>query len=54
MYLCNCTSSRIYICSMFSVIKKMGYDWHDKLVHVPFGMVSMETESFLRKVMLFY
>ena len=21
----------------------MGYDWHDKLVHVPFGLVSMET-----------
>lgn len=27
----------------FQVIRKMGYDWADSLVHVPFGLVSLET-----------
>lgn len=30
----------------FEVIRKMGYEWADDLVHVPFGMVSMEGTSF--------
>lgn len=30
----------------FEVIKKMGYEWAEDLVHVPFGMVSMEGEKF--------
>lgn len=25
----------------FKVVELMGYDWHDKLVHVPYGMVSL-------------
>ncbi|NLL71660.1 MAG: arginine--tRNA ligase [Epulopiscium sp.] len=33
----------LHFAQWFTVIRKMGYDWHDKLVHVPFGMVSMET-----------
>ncbi|SES01016.1 tRNA synthetases class I (R) [Gracilibacillus ureilyticus] len=24
---------------MFNVIEKMGYNWHDSLIHVPFGMI---------------
>ncbi|AEE95810.1 arginine--tRNA ligase [Mahella australiensis] len=27
---------------LFKVIELMGFDWYDKLFHVPFGMVSME------------
>lgn len=27
---------------VFKVVELMGYDWADKLVHVPFGMVSLE------------
>lgn len=26
----------------FAVIKKMGYDWYKDMIHVPFGMVSLE------------
>ncbi len=29
----------------FKVIELMGYDWHDKLVHVPFGIVSLGGEK---------
>ncbi|ONI39393.1 arginine--tRNA ligase [Candidatus Epulonipiscium fishelsonii] len=29
----------------FEVIKKMGYEWYKDLVHVPFGMVSIEAED---------
>lgn len=36
-------AQNLHFAQWFAVIKKMGYDWHDKLVHVPFGMVSMET-----------
>ncbi|ONI43222.1 arginine--tRNA ligase [Candidatus Epulonipiscium fishelsonii] len=30
---------------LFEVIKKMGYEWYKDLVHVPFGMVSIESED---------
>ncbi len=30
----------------FEVIKRMGYEWAEDLVHVPFGMVSMEGSKF--------
>lgn len=36
-------AQNLHFAQWFEVIKRMGYDWHDKLVHVPFGMVSMET-----------
>lgn len=36
-------AQNLHFAQWFEVIKKMGYDWHDKLVHVPFGLVSMET-----------
>ncbi len=33
----------LHFAQWFKVIEKMGYDWYSQLVHVPFGMVSMET-----------
>jgi len=36
-------AQNLHFAQWFEVIKRMGYDWHDKLVHVSFGMVSMET-----------
>ncbi len=30
----------------FEVVRKMGYEWAEDLVHVPFGMVSMEGNKF--------
>lgn len=33
----------LHFAQWFKVIKKMGYDWYDKLVHVPFGLVSLDT-----------
>lgn len=32
----------LHFAQWFKVIEKMGYDWSKDLVHVPFGMVSME------------
>lgn len=32
----------LHFAQWFKVIEKMGYDWYKDLVHVPFGMVSME------------
>ena len=32
----------LHFAQWFKVIEKMGYDWAKDLVHVPFGMVSME------------
>ena len=32
----------LHFAQWFKVIEKMGYDWAEDLVHVPFGMVSME------------
>lgn len=32
----------LHFAQWFEVIRKMGYEWADDLVHVPFGMVSME------------
>lgn len=36
----------LHFAQWFEVIKKMGYEWADDLVHVPFGMVSMEGSKF--------
>ncbi len=33
----------LHFAQWFKVIKKMGFDWADKLVHVPYGLVSMES-----------
>ncbi|OON90980.1 MAG: arginine--tRNA ligase [Epulopiscium sp. Nele67-Bin001] len=33
----------LHFAQVFKVIEKMGYNWADELVHVPFGMVSMES-----------
>ncbi|GKX30305.1 arginine--tRNA ligase [Vallitalea longa] len=33
----------LHFAQWFKVIDKMGYEWHDKLIHVPYGLVSMES-----------
>lgn len=33
----------LHFSQWFKVIEKMGYDWYNKLVHVPFGLVSLES-----------
>ena len=33
----------LHFAQVFSVIHKMGYDWYKDLVHVPFGLVSLES-----------
>jgi arginyl-tRNA synthetase len=33
----------LHFAQWFKVIEKMGYDWYKKLVHVPFGLVSLES-----------
>lgn len=33
----------LHFAQWFKVIEKMGYDWFDQLVHVPYGLVSMES-----------
>ncbi|MCT4597291.1 MAG: arginine--tRNA ligase [Vallitalea sp.] len=33
----------LHFAQWFKVIEKMGYDWSDKLIHVPYGLVSMES-----------
>ncbi len=33
----------LHFAQWFKVIKKMGYDWHNDLIHVPFGLVSLES-----------
>jgi arginyl-tRNA synthetase len=35
----------LHFAQFFKVIEKMGYEWSKDLVHVPFGMVSMESGS---------
>lgn len=35
----------LHFAQWFKVIEKMGYSWAEDLVHVPFGMVSMESGS---------
>lgn len=32
----------LHFAQWFKVIEKMGYDWADSLIHVPFGLVSLE------------
>ena len=33
----------LHFAQWFKVIEKMGYDWYKNLVHVPFGLVSLES-----------
>ena len=33
----------LHFAQWFEVIHKMGYDWYKDLIHVPFGLVSLET-----------
>lgn len=33
---------KLHFAQVFKVIELMGYDWKDQLVHVPYGLVSME------------
>lgn len=32
----------LHFTQWFKVVELMGYDWHDKLVHVPYGTISVE------------
>ncbi len=32
----------LHFAQLFKVLELMGYDWHDKLVHVPYGTVSVD------------
>ena len=32
----------LHFAQWFKVVELMGYDWHDKLVHVPYGTISVE------------
>ncbi|WP_058486388.1 arginine--tRNA ligase [Defluviitalea phaphyphila] len=36
-------AQNLHFAQWFKVIEKMGYDWYKDLIHVPFGLVSMET-----------
>ena len=36
----------LHFAQWFEVVRKMGYEWADDLIHVPFGMVSMEGSKF--------
>ncbi|OON95530.1 MAG: arginine--tRNA ligase [Candidatus Epulonipiscioides saccharophilum] len=38
-------AQNLHFAQFFKVIEKMGYKWAEDLVHVPFGMVSMENGS---------
>lgn len=33
----------LHFAQWFKVIEKMGYEWADRLIHVPYGLVSMES-----------
>ncbi|HIY03386.1 MAG TPA: arginine--tRNA ligase [Candidatus Anaerotignum merdipullorum] len=33
----------LHFAQWFAVIKKMGYDWYKDLIHVPFGLVSLDS-----------
>ena len=35
----------LHFAQWFKVVELMGYDWHDKLVHVPYGTVSINNEK---------
>lgn len=35
----------LHFAQWFKVVEMMGYDWHDKLVHVPYGTVSINGEK---------
>ncbi|WP_040951542.1 arginine--tRNA ligase [Gorillibacterium massiliense] len=38
-------AQNLHFQQLFKVIEKMGYDWADQLIHVPFGQVSLEGAS---------
>lgn len=33
---------KLHFAQVFKVIELLGYDWYDQLIHVPYGLVSME------------
>ncbi|MBQ9155942.1 MAG: arginine--tRNA ligase [Eubacterium sp.] len=33
---------KLHFAQVFKVIELMGYDWYDQMVHIPYGLVSME------------
>ena len=35
----------LHFAQWFKVVELMGYDWHDKLIHVPYGTVSINGEK---------
>ncbi len=35
----------LHFAQWFAVVKMLGYDWHDKLIHVPYGTVSINGEK---------
>jgi arginyl-tRNA synthetase len=35
----------LHFAQVFQAIEKMGYDWHQQLVHVPYGLVSLDGEK---------
>ena len=44
----------LHFAQWFEVIHKMGYDWYKNLIHVPFGLVSLESgKSIPVKAMLY-
>ncbi len=36
---------RLHFAQVFTVLKKMGYEWYDRLVHVPFGLMLFESKK---------
>lgn len=42
MYLCYWIRAETSFAQVFKVIELLGYDWYQNLVHVPYGLVSME------------
>lgn len=36
---------KLHFAQVFKAIEKMGYDWADGLVHIPYGLVSLEGEK---------
>lgn len=35
----------LHFAQLFKVIELMGYDWYDRMVHIPYGMVSIDGEK---------
>ncbi len=41
----TCAGQCLHFAQLFKVIELMGYDWYDKLIHVPYGTVSIGGEK---------